>query len=202
MIYNGWTDSEICMLYRQAKNKENQIVILTQLTGLRKIEVEKILEEGGYLTQMTDLVKERILQLYKQELSDTAIAKELSLAQSQVSTFLRKKGLPPNGKKIQKKNEIQEGKEVPQENMQEVKTVQPEIKKNLPEIIETLKRDTQKNVDELKDILPKSIPAGALEPKDEPMHAPIDFDVVETLTPQQYYELAKLTIELLKTIWG
>ena len=178
-MINGYTESEICTLYRSAKNKKLQINILTELTGLRTFEVEKILEEGGYLNQMTDLVKDRILELYKQELSDTAIAKELSLAQSQVSTFLRKQELPPNGKKSLKKIKEEEKK------MEKPASY---------DVIEKLKKETQKNVEELKEILPKSIPA--------PEDLPIEYDIVEELTPQQYYELAKLTLELLKTIWG
>lgn len=217
-MISGYTKSEICSLYRQAKDKQLQITILTQLTASSKHEIEKILIEGGCLNQMTDLVKERILQLYKKELSDSAIAKELSLAQSQVSTFLRKQGLPPNGRLYNKKSmeekEVEEVKELPkvpelkqdlilpkpelfkQKVRPEIETVQPEVKQN--KVLEDLEKETKKNVDELKEILPKSMPTVVVEPED----VPINYDVIETLTPQQYYELAKMTLELLKTIWG
>lgn len=205
-MISGYTKSEICSLYRQAKDKQLQITILTQLTASSKHEIEKILIEGGCLNQMTDLVKERILQLYDQGLSDKAISRELKVSQSQVSPYLRGLGKAPNGRKFPKKNEIQEEvmqeiKPIEQLEDEDVKAVQPEVKK---EIIQDLKVETKKNIDELKEILPKSIPTEVVALKDET----VNFDIVETLTPQQYYELAKMTInslnqmiEIFKTVW-
>lgn len=205
-MISGYTKSEICSLYRQAKNKQLQITILTQLTASSKHEIEKILIEGGCLNQMTDLVKERILQLYDQGLSDKAISRELKVSQSQVSPCLRGLGKAPNGRKFSKKNEIQEEvmqeiKPIEQLEDEDVKAVQPEIK---PDIEQKLKAETLQNVNELKAILPKSIPKEVVALKDEP----VNFDIVETLTPQQYYELAKMTInslnqmiEIFKTVW-
>ncbi|MDD4528239.1 MAG: hypothetical protein PHF25_09485 [Candidatus Margulisbacteria bacterium] len=213
-MINGYTKSEIRMLYKDAKNKDRQIEILCQLTGLRTFEVEKILEEGGYLNTMTDLMKDRIVDLYNQGLSDSAIGRELKVAQSQVSTFLRAKGLPPNSRK--KSNKKVEVKEVPEHTKEPIKeetkksidklvdevidyydgriekTIEP-IKVGPKEIIEKLKEETHQNIEEIKEVLPLQEP--------EPEDLPIDYDVVDTLTPQQYYELAKITLQLLKIIW-
>lgn len=167
---NGYTDSEICKLYKNAKNKKLQMQILKELTLKTETEVIEILEKGGIL-KLTEEIKQLILEKYKEGLSDTQIARELGLAQSQVSPFLRKQGLESNSKKNEKKE-----KET--------------------ELVEKLKRETQRNIEELKEILPKSMP---VNPNNT---CGANYDIIETLTPQQYYELAKLSLELLKTIWG
>lgn len=193
---SDWTEDEICMLYRDAKYKEQQIEILTQLTGFPRWKIENILMEGGYL-ELDDKKKEEILkEYYNNGLSDSAIARKTGVAQSQVSTFLRSKGLAPNGKMYNKKEE-KKVEEVKQE-VKTVQTVQPEVKNT--EVLEKLKGETKKNYEELKEVLPMSIP--------DPDSLPINYDIVETLTPQQYYEMAKMTIqsinsviELMRTIW-
>jgi len=182
------------MLYKDAKNKDRQIEILCQLTGLRTFEVEKILEEGGYLNTMTDLMKDRIVDLYNQGLSDSAIGRELKVAQSQVSTFLRGKGLPPNSRKKSKKKV--EDKKVSNEKVEPIKEAVPAVN-----TLEKLKEETKKNFEELKEILPKSIPEVTEENAGE-WKTGESIDMIETLTPTQYYELAKLTFEILKGIWG
>lgn len=233
---NGWTKSEICMLYREAKDKRMQIQILTELTGARTLEIENILREGGYI-ELDNTKKEKILNQYNNGLSDAAISRATGIAQSQVSKFLRGEGLPPNGIKIQKKDEIKEEVKMSEEKVnasaiktgtmsEEANIVQPqafmEKKMNIPGdsredevptvrtqisgskagsgVIESLKKETQGNYEELKAVLPQSIP--------DPESLPINYDVIETLTPQQYYELAKMTIqsinsmiETLRTVW-
>ena len=173
-MINGYTESEICSLYRQAKNKKSQINILTQLTGVQKFEIEKILEKGGYL--VADL--EKLKRLHADGLSGEEIGQEIGITSSTVFYHMKKLGLKPNGN----------GK---RRNKKEEKKVE---KKASYDVVEKLKEETQKNVEELKEVLPKSIP--------DQEDMPIDYDIVEEISPQQYYELAKLTLELLKTIWG
>lgn len=176
------------MLYRDAKNKKSQIVILTQLTGLSRYGIEKILEEGGCeLANPNPELQEKIKELHSQGLSAEAIAKEVGLkSSSTVYYYFERLGLKPNkGGRPRKKED---------KAVEEIKTVQPEVKQIQTEVLKNLKSETQKNYEELKEVLPKSIP--------NPEDMPINYDVIETLTPQQYYELAKMTIELLKTIWG
>lgn len=212
-----YSDSEICMLYRDAKNKRNQIEIIKQLTGYSDLQIEYILKKGGCL-ELKDEKKAEIIEQYNKGLSDKAISREVEISQSQVSTFLRGQGLPPNGKKFPGKTEPKEIIIVPEvveeihetvaevkapekiekeekKEVEENKTVQQEVKQEKQaEVLKNLKSETQKNYEELKEVLPKSIP--------NPEDMLINYDVIETLTPQQYYELAKMTIELLKTIWG
>lgn len=232
-MINDWTKSEICMLYREAKDKRLQIQILAELTGLRTFEIENILREGGYI-EMDDKKKEEILkEYYNHGLSDSAIAKKVGMAQSPVSKFLRSKGLPPNGTYNQKKDEIKEEVKMSEEKVStpeiknmvipeeakpafmdkkmnipgdgredEVPTVRAQISDSKADrgVIESLKKETKENSNELKAVLPQSIP--------DPESLPINYDVIETLTPQQYYELAKMTIqsinsmiETLRTVW-
>jgi hypothetical protein len=70
------------MLYREAKNKDLQITILSQLTGLQTFEIERILQEGGY-NVMADL--EKLKELHAAGLSMAAIGKELGIKSSTVS---------------------------------------------------------------------------------------------------------------------
>jgi len=182
-VINGYTKSEICMLYRDAKNKNLQITILTQLTGLRSFEIENILQEGGYL-DLDNAKKEKILNEYNKGLSDSAIARATGIAQSQVSKFLRGEGLAPNGIKPQKKTEIKEKKEMKEINQETQEA--PEIAEN--------KKSAQESYEELRSKI--GVVAEPVGPAD------CNKDIIETLTPQQYYELAKLSLELLKTIWG
>jgi predicted transcriptional regulator len=205
------------MLYREAKNKKHQIEIVKQLTGYCDLQIEYILKKGGVL-ELKDDKKAMIMEQYNKGLSDTDIARETGIAQSQVSTFLRGEKLPANGKAwggkkketsvspnvqkvvseiIEKVQEVKAPEKIEKEvdkAVKEIKTVQPEVKQIQTEVLKNLKSETQKNYEELKEVLPKSIP--------NPEDMPINYDVIETLTPQQYYELAKMTIELLKTIWG
>lgn len=205
------------MLYREAKNKKHEITIIKQLTGYSDLQIEYILKKGGVL-ELKDDKKAAIMEQYNKGLSDTDIARETEISQSQVSTFLRGQGLPPNGKKLPGKAETKEVINVPEvveeihkavvgvkvtekiekeekKEVEENKTVQQEVKQEKQtEVLKNLESETQKNYEELKEVLPKSIP--------NPEDMPINYDVIETLTPQQYYELAKMTIELLKTIWG
>jgi predicted transcriptional regulator len=212
------------MLYREAKNKKHQIEIVKQLTGYSDLQIEYILKKGGVL-ELKDDKKAMIMEQYNKGLSDTDIARETGIAQSQVSTFLRGEKLPANGKAwggkkketsvspnvqkvvseiIEKVQEVKAPEKIEKEvdkAVEEIKTVQPEVKQIQTEVkqiqtevLKNLKSETQKNYEELKEVLPKSIP--------NPEDMPINYDVIETLTPQQYYELAKMTIELLKTIWG
>lgn len=171
-MINGYTESEICMLFREAKNKEAQITILSQLTGLRTFEVERILEKGGYL--VADL--EKLKKLHAEGKSIISIAEELGLGGSTVHYHMKKLGLKPNGKANKKKEENQ-----------------VEEQSNY-DALEKLKEETLKNVEELKEVLPKSL--------QDPDDLPINYDIVEELSPQQFYELTKLTLELLKAIWG
>lgn len=219
-----YSDSEICMLYRDAKNKKHQIEIIEQLTGYSDLQIEYILKKGGCL-ELKDEKKVAIMEQYNKGLSDKAISKAVGVAQSQVSTFLRGQSLPPNGKKFPGKGETVQAVPVPEavgetheavpkipekpeiiqteegKEMEEIKTVQPEVlQEKQTEVLESLKSETRKNYEELKEVLPKSIP--------DPDNMPIDYDVIETLTPQQYYELAKMTIqsinsmiETLRTVW-
>lgn len=162
---NDYTDGEICMLYRRAKDKKEQIQILTELTGLKEFEIEKILKEGGYLDLVEDK-KKLIIQHYHEGLSDTKIAKAVSMSQAAVSKFLRQQGLTSNGK-FNKSEEIKEGNN---EMMAQAA------------ILRKLNMEEQENGKELKSV--SQIP-----------------DRYESLTPQQYYELTKMTLELLKLIW-
>lgn len=229
---NGWTKSEICMLYREAKDKRMQIQILTELTGARTLEIENILREGGYI-ELDNTKKEKILNQYNNGLSDAAISRATGIAQSQVSKFLRGEGLPPNGTYNQKKDETKEEVKMSEEKVStpeikavaaseeakpafmdkkmnipgdgredEVPTVRAQISDSKADrgVIESLKKETKENSNELKAVLPQSIP--------DPESLPINYDVIETLTPQQYYELAKMTIqsinsmiETLRTVW-
>ena len=184
-MINGYTESEICSLYRQAKNKKSQIEILTQLTGVNKLAIENILKKGGYLMAekkpkiMKDIVipnSEKIKELHAQGLTQKEIAKEVGVAQSTVHYYFKKLELEPNYRYPYKKKE---GKQVKKQASYDV--------------VEKLKEETKKNVEELKEVLPKPIP--------DQEDMPIDYDIVEELSPQQYYELAKVTLELLKTIW-
>lgn len=197
------------MLYREAKNKKHEITIIKQLTGYSDLQIEYILKKGGVL-ELKDDKKAMIMEQYNKGLSDTDIARETGIAQSQVSTFLRGEKLPANGKAWggkkkeavvsempEKVQEVKAPEKIEKEDkaVEEIKIVQPEVKQEKQaEVIKNLKSETQKNYEELKEVLPKSIP--------NPEDMPINYDVIETLTPQQYYELAKMTIELLKTIWG
>ena len=173
-MINGYTESEICALYRQAKNKKLQIEILTQLTGLMDFQIIGILEKGGYLVAKKNLVlREKIKELHAQNLTTAEIAKQVNTAYSNAFRYLKELGLEPN---------IKEEKQVEKESSYDV--------------VEKLKEETKKNVEELKQILPKGID------KVDPDDLPIAYDIVEEISPQQYYELAKLTLDLLKTIWG
>lgn len=182
-MINGYTESEICMLYREAKNKRLQVEILTQLTGLRTFEIERILTEGGYL-ELDEDKKKIILEYYEQGLNDSEISRAVGIAQSPVSKFLRSQGLPSHGRWKTKKEEIK----VSNETREPIKDTVPHAS-----ALEKLKKEKTQNVEELKEILTKSIPA--------PEDMLIDYDIVEELSPQQYYELAKLTLQLLKAIW-
>lgn len=157
-MINGYTESEICTLYRSAKNKKLQINILTQLTGLMDFQIIEILEKGGYL--VADI--EKLKQLHAEGLTIRAIGEELGIGQSTVNYHMKKLGLKPNGKG-RKKKEV-----------------------------------TKKNVEELKEILPKSIPA---ELEDLSIDYELADGALEKVTAQQYYELAKITLQLLKLIW-
>jgi len=181
-VINGYTESEICMLYREAKNKDLQITILSQLTGLQTFEIERILQEGGY-NVMADL--EKLKELHAAGLSMAAIGKELGIKSSTVSYHMEKLGLEPNGKGRKKKEESK----VSNETREPIKDAVPHAS-----ALEELKEETKKNVEELKKVLPKCVP--------DPDDLPIDYDIVEELSPQQFYELTKLTLELLKAIWG
>jgi len=117
-----------------------------------------------------------------------AIGKELGIKASTVSYHMEKLGLEANGKSGKgKKKEV---------SKVEKETREP-IKEAAPQVLEELKKETKKNVEELREILPKSIPDSIEEPTD---YEVVD-GTVETLTAQQYYELAKMTLQLLKVIW-
>lgn len=200
-MINGYTKSEIRMLYRDAKDKDKQIVILCQLTGLRKFEIEMILEEGGYLVAKKNLeLREKIIELHAQGLTIAEIAKEVNTVYSNAYRYLKELNLEPN---------VKEDKKVSNEKVEPIKEAVPAVN-----TLEKLKEETKKNFEELKEILPKSIPE-ADDPRDDYEVLPEvteenagewktgeSIDMIETLTPTQYYELAKLTFEILKGIWG
>ena len=197
-MINGYTESEICSLYRQAKNKKSQIEILTQLTGVNKLAIENILKKGGYLMaekkpkaviDSTVPNAGKIIELHAKGLSQKQIAKEVGVAQSTMHYYFKKLDLVSNFRHPYKNKEENE---VASEPREPIKGAVPHAS-----VFEKMKEDTQKNVEKLKAVLPQST--------SDPEDLPIDYQVVEgtfeTLTPQQYYELAKLTLELIKTIW-
>ena len=202
MIDDRYTNEEICMLYRDAKNKKTQIQILTELTGLREFQIINILREGGYV-DLDEKKKEEILKEYfNNSLSDSAIARKVGMAQSPVSKFLRSKGLPANGQFNKGTETI---KRVETEKKSEIIEAKKEVDNTMmaqTAILKQLNNEAQENSEKLKTVLPQSIP----EPESLTMDC--DVDVIETLTPQQYYEMSKMTIqsinsmiELMRTIW-
>ena len=174
-MINGYTEGEICMLYRRAKNKKAQINILTQLTDLSEYGIKKILMDGGYL--MTDEKKKMILEHYNKGLSDTKIAREVGMAQNTISKFLREQGLPSKGK-CNNKNFAKRGENaMTVEELKKYEEKKNEVKEKANEAEEKMRE----KVDTVKETV-------AVESK-------------EILTVQQYYELAKLSLELIKLIW-
>jgi len=198
----NYADNEICQLYKQAKNKKEQISILRDLTLKSAKQIMEILEEGGCF-KMDIEKQEKILEQYNKKLTDKAIGRELEISQSSVSTFLRRQGLPPNGKKFPEKIEIKED----EEKVEDVKEVPELLKKDFilpkpemfkekvrPEVLTVQTEELKQMVKEVKAVLPKSIPAEITETE-------LETNVIDTLTPGQYFYLAKLTLELLKTMW-
>lgn len=221
-----YTDSEICMLYRQARNKNDQVKILEQLTGKSTCEIKNILMSGGYI-EMNDERKENILGKYKEGLSDIAIARATGYPQSQVSTFLRGQGLPANGKsfggKVKKtedvieeaKQDIQEPvnseikveeKQSEEKNEEEIKPMQnvekPEEKKVAP------RSSIANDADYSKVDLNKPIPYRGQEA--EPKEKAIDWKAVHDNLEQRIesgqvkndkLDLAFITLEIIDKIW-
>jgi predicted transcriptional regulator len=175
-----YSNSTICMLYREAKDKKLEIEILTQLTGYCNQKIEEILTEGGYI-EMKDERKEQILEKYKEELSDHAIGKELGISQSQVSTFLRSQGLPPNGRKFPNKFAKTEEKKEMEIVEEETKEIAQE--NTVKEVVETAK--------ELEEAAEQVV---RKRPKLSEHEA--------NLADESYLKLAVLTLEILKGIWG
>ena len=106
------TDSEISVMYRQAKNPEEQVQILADLNGCRKRDMEIKLSELGLReppeekpTQHAEdrmpvwvrIDGEEIRSLYEQGLTDIAIAKALGHSLYAVERWRKDKRLPRNG---------------------------------------------------------------------------------------------------------
>lgn len=206
-----YSDSEICMLYRDAKNKKNQIEIIKQLTGYSDLQIEYILKEGGCL-ELKDEKKAEIMEQYNKGLSDKAISREVQISQSQVSTFLRGQGLPPNGKRFPGKTESKVIIDVP-EVVEEIHETVAEVK-----VTEKIEKEEDK---EMPDVTKEAIVDyrdGHSEPITSEVAAAVEEIIEEAeqvtkqrprlseyeanMTDEAYLKLAILTLEILKGIWG
>ena len=47
-MQNDYTNSEICRIYRNQKNRSRGVQILIQITGWSPERIEQILTDGGY----------------------------------------------------------------------------------------------------------------------------------------------------------
>lgn len=204
------------MLYREAKNKKSQVEIIKQLTGYSDLQIEYILKKGGVL-ELKDDKKAMIMEQYNKGLSDTDIARETGVAQSQVSTFLRGEKLPANGKawggkkketvvpeiipeevqEVKAPDKIEKEEDKPVEETKEVKQglilPKPELFKDKNKAVqpEEGKQDLSKVSQEIKQAAEQVI-------KQRPKLSEYEAN----LTDEAYLKLAILTLEIMKGIWG
>lgn len=80
------TESEICRLYRTAKNRSKQLIILTELTGKSKAEIIAIL-----LKREEKVMERDIKQLYKRL---DALEEQIAEREREYTVIARALGAP------------------------------------------------------------------------------------------------------------
>lgn len=205
-----YTNEEICTLFRRGSS----FSILQQLTGKSKNQLENILDEGGYEVKKNLEIREEIKFLHGQGFTNVEISRQVKRNETFVGKVLKEFGLKPNRKRVlpeEEKTEVKPDedkfylysngvwKELPEEVRKEAVETEDKqeevMEENKPVVKQEIEPQDLKNMcEEIKEMLPQSIITPRPDHKDTQ-------DAVDTLTPGQYFYLAKLTLELLKTIW-
>jgi len=109
-------ESEICLEYRQAKNKQKQISVLADMNACTQAEIIALLAKCGEQVESgaggrgADTMKsqswdtEKAMALYNEGKTDQQIAEAVFISDSMVGVWRRKQGLPANRKTPKKQS--------------------------------------------------------------------------------------------------
>jgi len=97
-----YTDEEICLMFRNADERQDRVKLLSELSSLSKKEVVKILNKYGITVNEKQENKafvhkqkqERFLELYEKGWTDKKISTELQIAESTVQYWRSRIGKP------------------------------------------------------------------------------------------------------------
>ena len=113
-----YSEEEVVRMFKNAHIKQNRIMLIQELTLLKKSRVVDILNKHGCELLPTDLTREAkkevmeeiLLEMYYNGRSDFAIAKRLGVSETTANSLRRNMGLKPNGGKKVKKEPADTGK--------------------------------------------------------------------------------------------
>lgn len=102
-----WTDEEIVISYNEAKNKEEQVLILSQLNNCPIWRIRHAIDKNYMPTRderMKAPLDEKLLsELHGQGMSDQMIADRTGVGRHRIELWRNKNELKPNYKKYYKK---------------------------------------------------------------------------------------------------
>jgi DNA-binding NarL/FixJ family response regulator len=93
-----YSEEEICSIYRKAKDGQDKIQLIHELTLKTKKEIIMILEKNGFEVEKRKpkrLREEKFLELYNLGINDRKISQKLHIPESTVRRVRNKLNLPP-----------------------------------------------------------------------------------------------------------
>ncbi|MEN6421628.1 MAG: hypothetical protein ABFD76_06730 [Smithella sp.] len=216
----GWSDADILKSYIDARDRKKQIAILSELTLLPIPEIKEIIKEGINLLRNKDQVE----KMYNEGATDAEICKETGSSSGSVCQWRQNRSLPKNEKP---KTEEPEKPLLRSKDFEKKQTIKPAVNKDFDKLFgkpEKLQSDfigPPQKEEPTAETLPKepktaketAVVEKTTEPEEilrsiEKTERHIETDPVEELTKlnfdlihEQYYKIAKETLEILKKIW-
>ena len=102
-----WTDEEIVISYNEAKNKEEQVLILAQLNNCPIWRIRHAIDNNYVPTRdeqmKAPLDNKLLMELHGQGMSDQMMANITGVGRHRIELWRNKNGLKPNYKKYYRK---------------------------------------------------------------------------------------------------